>query len=220
MTGKIRLDLYQISFAGVVQAAVDSAMPAADAKGIRLKAILGASQDIVSADGARLQQVVWNLLTNAIKFTPKRGQVQVLLQRVNSHLELSVSDTDVGIPASYLPHVFDRFSQKDSSATRASGGLGRVLLFAKLVELHGGSIRAASQGEGKGATFSVRLPLSIIQVEEESIPSIPRICHQIRHQELEFHGPEPTETAKSTVTPLYANWSMSRAATSFGMEAC
>jgi PAS domain S-box-containing protein len=169
MAGKIRLDLNQVSFASVVEAAVDSAMPSAEAKGIRLKSILGASGDIVSADAARLQQVVWNLLTNAIKFTPKGGQIQVLLQRVNSHLELSVSDTGIGIPASYLPHVFDRFSQKDSSTTRAFGGLGLGLAICKqLVELHAGSIRVASQGEGLGATFSVQLPLSIVQVEEGS----------------------------------------------------
>jgi PAS domain S-box-containing protein len=174
MTGKLRLDLHQVSFASVVEAAVDSAMPSADVKGIRLKAILGSSsQDIVSADSARLQQVVWNLLTNAIKFTPKGGQVQVLLQRVNSHLELSVSDTGIGIPASYLPHVFDRFSQKDSSTTRAFGGLGLGLAICKqLVELHGGAIRVASQGEGKGATFSVQLPLSIVQLDNQSAPRI------------------------------------------------
>ena len=173
MTGKLRLDLHQISFAGVIEAAVDSATPAAEAKGIRLKAILGAGQDIISADGSRLQQVVWNLLTNAIKFTPKGGQVQVLLQRVNSHLELSVSDTGIGIPPNYLPHVFDRFSQKDSSTTRSYGGLGLGLAICKqLVELHGGSIRAASQGEGKGSTFSVHLPLSIVQLQDESSPRI------------------------------------------------
>jgi PAS domain S-box-containing protein len=173
MTGKLRLDLHQVSFGSVVEAAVDSAKPAAEAKRIRLKAILGSSQDIVSADGARLQQVVWNLLTNAIKFTPKGGQVQVLLQRVNSHLELSVSDTGIGIPSSYLPHVFDRFSQKDSSTTRDYGGLGLGLAICRqLVELHGGSIRVASQGEGLGATFSVQLPLSIIQLNDQSAPRI------------------------------------------------
>jgi PAS domain S-box-containing protein len=174
MAGKLRLDLHQVSFAGIVEAAVDSAKPSADVKGIRLTAILGSSsQDIVSADSARLQQVVWNLLTNAIKFTPKGGQVQVLLQRVNSHLELSVSDTGIGIPANYLPHVFDRFSQKDSSTTRAFGGLGLGLAICKqLVELHGGAIRAASQGEGKGATFSVQLPLSIVQLNDQSAPRI------------------------------------------------
>jgi PAS domain S-box-containing protein len=173
MTGKLRLDLHQVSLGSIVEAAVDSARPSADVKGIRLKAILSSNQDIVSADSARLQQVVWNLLTNAIKFTPKGGQVQVLLQRVNSHLELSVSDTGVGIPANYLPHVFDRFSQKDSSTTRAFGGLGLGLAIAKqLVELHGGSIRAASLGEGRGATFSVQLPLSIAQLNDQSGPRI------------------------------------------------
>jgi PAS domain S-box-containing protein len=167
MTGKLRLEVRPVSFASVIAAAVDSAIPAADAKGIRLKAILGPTQDIVSADSARLQQVVWNLLTNAIKFTPKGGQVQVLLQRVNSHLELSVSDTGIGIPPSYLPHVFDRFSQRDSSTTRSFSGLGLGLAICKqLVESHGGSIRAASQGEGKGATFFVELPLSIVQLAD------------------------------------------------------
>jgi hypothetical protein len=169
MTGKIRLDLQQVSLQTIVEAAVDSARPSADAKDIRLKAILDQVQATVNADAARLQQVVWNLLTNAIKFTPKGGKVQVLLQRVNSHLELSVSDTGVGIPASFLPHVFDRFSQRDSSTTRGFGGLGLGLAISKqLVELHGGTIRATSQGEGRGATFLVELPLSIVQLEEES----------------------------------------------------
>jgi hypothetical protein len=173
MTGKLRLDLHQVSFSSVVEAAVDSARPAADAKGIRLKAILGASQDVVSGDSTRLQQVVWNLLTNAIKFTPKGGQVQVLLQRVNSHLELRVSDTGMGIPVGYLPYVFDRFSQKDTSTTRAFGGLGLGLAICKqLVELHGGVITAASEGEGRGATFSVQLPLSIVHLDDSTASRI------------------------------------------------
>jgi PAS domain S-box-containing protein len=173
MTGKLRLDLHQVSLASIVEAAVDSARPSADVKGIRLQSILSSHQDIISADSARLQQVVWNLLTNAIKFTPKGGQVQVLLQRVNSHLELSVSDTGIGIPANYLPHVFDRFSQKDSSTTRVFGGLGLGLAICKqLVELHGGSIRAASLGEGRGATFTVQLPLSIAHINDQSGPRI------------------------------------------------
>jgi len=168
MTGKIRLDLQQISLLTVVEAAVDSARPAADAKDIRLKTVLDQARATVSADAARLQQVVWNLLTNAIKFTPKGGQVQVLLQRVNSHLELSVSDTGIGIPAGFLPHVFERFSQRDSSTTRVFSGLGLGLAISKqLVELHGGTIRVTSQGEGLGATFFVELPLSIVQLEEE-----------------------------------------------------
>jgi PAS domain S-box-containing protein len=169
MTGKIRLDLQQTSLSDVVGAAIESARPTASAKDIRLKSILDPIHTVVSADSARLQQVVWNLLTNAIKFTPKGGQVHVLLQRINSHIELSVSDTGIGIPASFLPHVFDRFSQRDSSTTRSFGGLGLGLAIAKqLVELHGGSIKVTSPGEGQGATFFVSLPLSIVQVEEDA----------------------------------------------------
>ncbi len=168
MSGKIRLDLEQISVMDVIAAAVDTATPGAQAKDIRLTAILDPSPATISGDASRLQQVVWNLLTNAIKFTPKGGRVQVLLQRVNSHVELSVSDTGIGIPASFLPQVFDRFSQRDSSTTRAYGGLGLGLAICKqLVELHGGSISAASEGEGRGATFSVTLPLSIVQIADE-----------------------------------------------------
>ena len=169
MSGKIRLDLQQVSVSDVVEAAIESAKPAAEAKAIRLKAVIDPVQTNVNADNARLQQVVWNLLTNAIKFTPRGGQVQVLLQRVNSHIELSVSDTGVGIPANFLPHVFDRFSQRDSSTTRSFGGLGLGLAISKqLVELHGGSIKGMSPGEGQGATFSIELPLSIMQIEDEA----------------------------------------------------
>lgn len=168
MAGKLRLDLHHVSFSTVVEAAVDSARPAADAKGIRMHAVLSSGKDIVNADGSRLQQVVWNLLTNAIKFTPKGGQVRVVLQRVNSHVELSVSDTGIGIPSSYLPHVFDRFSQRDGSTTRAFGGLGLGLAICKqFVELHGGVITAASDGEGSGATFSVQLPLSMTHLDDQ-----------------------------------------------------
>ena len=168
MTGKLRLDLQQVSMLDVVQAAVDAAMPAASAKDIRLRSMLDPSRMTVNGDANRLQQVVWNLLTNAIKFTPRGGQVQVLLQRVNSHIELSVADTGVGIPPSFIGQVFDRFSQRDSSTTRAHGGLGLGLAICRqLVELHGGTIRASSPGEGQGATFSVELPISIMQVEDE-----------------------------------------------------
>ncbi len=174
MTGKIRLDLQQIAMPDVVQAAIASALPIAQAKDIRLRSLLDPSRTTVSGDGSRLQQVVWNLLTNAIKFTPIGGQVQVLVQRVNSHIELSVADTGIGIPASFLPLVFDRFSQQDSSTTRAHGGLGLGLAICKqLVELHGGSIRVASPGEGRGATFFVELPVSLMQVDDERVhPSV------------------------------------------------
>jgi PAS domain S-box-containing protein len=169
MAGKIRLELQPLSLSTAIEAAVESARPAADAKDIRLNAILDQVRGTINGDGARLQQVVRNLLTNAIKFTPKGGQVQVLLQRINSHLELSVSDTGIGIPASFLAHVFDRFSQRDSSTTRVFGGLGLGLAISRqLVELHGGSIRVTSEGEGLGTTFFVELPLSVGQPGEES----------------------------------------------------
>jgi PAS domain S-box-containing protein len=168
MTGKLRLDVQQVAIADVVQAAMDSAGPAATAKEIRLVCLLDPARTVVSGDAGRLQQVVWNLLTNAIKFTPRGGRVQVLLQRVNSHVELSVSDTGIGISAAFLPQVFDRFSQRDSSSTRTHGGLGLGLAICRqLVELHGGTIRAASPGEGEGSTFYVELPVSIMQVEAE-----------------------------------------------------
>ena len=167
MAGKVRLDLQQVSMPDVVQKAVASAMPAAHAKDIRVRSLLDPSNTVVTADGGRLQQVVWNVLSNAIKFTPKGGQVQVLLQRVNSHIELSVADSGIGIPASFLPLVFDRFSQRDSSTTRAHGGLGLGLAICKqLVELHGGTIRATSAGEGHGSTFIVELPVSAMQADD------------------------------------------------------
>jgi PAS domain S-box-containing protein len=176
MTGKIRLDLQQVSLPEIVQAAVDSAQPIAAAKDIRLRSVVDPSLTMVSADSSRLQQVAWNLLTNAVKFTPKGGQVQVLVQRVNSHVELSVADTGIGIAPAFLPLVFDRFSQGDSSTTRSHGGLGLGLAICKqLVELHGGSIRAASAGEGQGATFFVELPLSVLQIEDETRRTHPTV---------------------------------------------
>ena len=183
MTGKLRLDVQPVAIADVVRAAALSAAPSAEAKDIRLTSVLDPSQAIVSGDAGRLQQVVWNLLTNAIKFTPRGGRVQVLLQRVNSHVELSVSDNGIGIPASFLPQVFDRFSQRDSSSTRAHGGLGLGLAICRqLVELHGGSIRAASPGEKQGSTFFVELPVSIMQVEAE---------RERVHPTAESHDAEP-----------------------------
>jgi len=171
MTGKIRLDLQQISMSDIVQKAIDSALPSAQAKDIRLRSLLDPSRTMVSADGGRLQQVVWNLLNNAIKFTTKGGQVQVLLQRVNSHIALSVADTGIGIPAHFLPLVFDRFTQRDSSSTRAPGGLGLGLAICKQrVELHGGSIRVSSPGEGQGSTFFVELPVALLPLDEGGDP--------------------------------------------------
>src|SRR5262249_16532133 len=143
--------------------ALAAVIPAADAKGVRIHKVLDSLVGPVSGDPARLQQVVWNLLTNATKFTPKHGQVQILLERVNSHVEISVIDTGEGIKPEFLPSVFQRFRQADASSTRQHGGLGLGLSIVKyLVEMHGGTVRAKSPGEGQGATFTVALPIMVV----------------------------------------------------------
>ncbi|MDQ3281011.1 MAG: ATP-binding protein [Acidobacteriota bacterium] len=160
--GKLRLDVRPLDLADVVGNAVEVVRPAADAKGVKLDVVLDPSGGFISGDPDRLQQVVWNLLSNAVKFTPRGGRVQVRLERVSSHAQVTVSDTGVGISPDFLPFVFDRFSQADSGSTRAYGGLGLGLGIVKnLVELHGGTVQALSPGIGKGATFSVRLPLMV-----------------------------------------------------------
>ncbi len=171
MAGRVRLDVQRVALADVVRGAIESAQPGAEAKGVRLESILDPASGGVSGDPGRLQQVVWNLLSNADKFTPRGGRVQVLLERVDSHLEISVTDTGIGIPASFLPYVFDRFSQKDATARRGYGGLGLGLAICKqLVELHGGSIHADSAGEGKGATFVVKLPITLVHQTQDPYP--------------------------------------------------
>jgi signal transduction histidine kinase/ActR/RegA family two-component response regulator len=159
ITGKLRLDVKPVTPATVIEAAVDALRPAADAKGIRLQPIVDPRAGPVSGDPDRLQQVVWNLLSNAVKFTPRGGRVQIRLERVNSHIEIVVTDTGPGIAPEVLPHVFDRFRQADSSSQRSHGGLGIGLALVKsLVELHGGTVHVASPGRDQGATFTVKLP--------------------------------------------------------------
>jgi PAS domain S-box-containing protein len=160
VSGKMRLEVRPIEVSSVIEAAVEAVLPASDAKGVRLQRVLDSGTSMVSGDPNRLQQVVWNLLTNAIKFTSRGGRVQVRLERVDSHVEIVVSDTGAGIPADVLPHVFERFRQADSSTTRKHGGLGLGLAIVRhLVEMHGGTVQAESEGEGQGATFTVMLPL-------------------------------------------------------------
>jgi PAS domain S-box-containing protein len=166
IAGKVRLDVQRIEIGPVIDAAIDSIRPAADAKNIRLVTVLDPRAGLVSADRERLQQVIWNLLSNAIKFTPKEGRVQVVVQRVNSHVEIVVHDTGRGIDPDFLPYVFDRFRQDDASTTRAHGGLGLGLAIVRhLVELHGGTVRCHSPGAGRGATFTVALPLAPVQTQ-------------------------------------------------------
>ena len=160
ITGKLRLEVRSLAPASFIEAAVEAVLPAAEAKGIRLETELDAEAGSISGDPARLQQIVWNLLSNAIKFTPSGGRVCVRLMRVDSHIEICVSDTGNGISAEFLPYVFDRFRQADGSTRRQYGGLGLGLAIVRhLVELHGGTVMAESSGEGLGATFRVKLPL-------------------------------------------------------------
>ena len=160
MTGKVRLNTRLMSLQKIVAAALEAIRPAAQAKGIGLATQLDMTTDRIRGDPNRLQQVLWNLLTNAVKFTPSGGSVRVASTRDDAHVELAVHDTGVGIASAFLPFVFDRFRQADASSTRTFGGLGLGLSIVKnLVELHGGTVRGTSPGEGQGATFIIRLPL-------------------------------------------------------------
>ncbi len=164
VTGKMQLLVQPVVLAQVVEAAVASARPAAEAKNIRLQVVLDSRASTVSGDPDRLQQIVWNLISNAIKFTPKDGRVQVRLDRVHSHVEVTVSDTGEGLAPEFLPYVFDRFSQGDGSLKRKHGGLGLGLAIVRqLVELQGGEVFVTSPGLGQGATFTVTLPLRIMK---------------------------------------------------------
>ncbi|HJQ24014.1 MAG TPA: PAS domain S-box protein [Blastocatellia bacterium] len=163
ITGKLRLNVQPVELTAVIEAALDVIRPAADAKGIRLQVMLDPHAGPVSGDPERLQQVIWNLLSNAIKFTPKDGRVQVRLERHHSHVALTVSDNGKGISQEFLPFVFDRFRQAEAGFTRTHGGLGLGLAIVRhLVEQHGGSVAAHSDGEGRGATFTINLPLMIV----------------------------------------------------------
>jgi signal transduction histidine kinase/ActR/RegA family two-component response regulator len=164
LSGKMRLNVQPVDLAEVVNAAADSVHPTAEAKGVRLQRVVEPVLGAVNGDPARLQQVVWNLLANAVKFTPRGGRVQVVLARVNSHVEITVGDSGEGIAPEFVPHLFERFRQADASTSRPHGGLGLGLALVKqLVELHGGKVTAASPGLGLGSTFVVHLPLAIVQ---------------------------------------------------------
>ena len=165
VTGRLHLDVQPVDLIAVIGMAMDVVRPAADAKGIRVETALDPAARVVSGDPGRLQQVLWNLLSNAIKFTPKGGHVEIRLQRVDSQAELAVRDTGEGISAELLPYVFERFRQATRERREGREGLGLGLAIVRdLVELHGGTVRADSPGEGQGATFVVRLPLLAVQV--------------------------------------------------------
>ncbi|MCI0669117.1 MAG: ATP-binding protein [Myxococcaceae bacterium] len=174
ITGKLRLQLRRVQVEGLLATTLETVSATAHTKGIRLSTRVDAGLPAVSADPERMQQVLWNLLSNAIKFTPRGGQVSVRLSRLEDAVELSVTDTGVGIPGAFLPYVFERFRQAEPSATRTHRGLGLGLAIVKyVVEQHGGTVSADSAGEGRGATFTVRLPLAGAGASESEVESLP-----------------------------------------------
>ena len=172
ISGKLHLRLATFDMADAVQSAVEAIRPAADAKGVELTVSLP-PRAVLVGDADRLQQVAWNLLANAVKFTPKHGLVNVRLEQQESQLQLTVTDTGVGVEPTFLPHVFERFTQADSSLTRRHGGLGLGLAIVRhIAELHGGTVSVESQGRDRGASFSVTLPVRAIAVPGAPTPGL------------------------------------------------
>lgn len=167
ISGHVLLEVRPMNLPEAIQAALDSVRPSADSKGIRIQTLLDTRLGPVRGDPHRLQQVLWNLLANAIKFTPKGGRVTVTLERVDSHVEVTVEDNGIGIDPEFLPYVFDRFRQADAGIGRRYGGLGLGLSIVKsLVELHGGSVRAKSLGKDRGSSFTVALPVYHVRIDD------------------------------------------------------
>jgi len=186
ISGKMRLDIRPVDLHRVLESALDAVRPAADAKGLRLQSFIDPSAGPLNGDPDRLQQVAWNLLMNAVKFTPRDGRIQLVLQRVGSHIEIVVSDTGAGIRHELLPVIFDRFKQGETGSTRNQGGLGIGLALVRhLVELHGGSVTAESAGEGQGATFRVKIPLVAALAEPKEERAHPTAGQPVPT----YHGP-------------------------------
>lgn len=160
--GKLHLDVQTVWIRQIVEVAIETIKPEADAKNIAIRCALDESAGPIQADSQRLQQVIWNILTNAVKFTPEGGRIDVSVHRGDHSAAIRIADTGMGIDPDFLPHIFDQFRQADSSAARRFGGLGLGLAIVKqLVQLHGGSVSAHSEGKGKGTTFVVQLQLMI-----------------------------------------------------------
>jgi CheY-like chemotaxis protein/anti-sigma regulatory factor (Ser/Thr protein kinase) len=178
ISGKMRLEVEQVDVSRVVESALDTVRPAAAAKNIELTARIDPALPPIMADATRLQQIVWNLLSNAVKYTSKGGRAELEVQRTPQTIEIVVRDSGKGIGRAFLPFVFEAFRQEDASASRTRGGLGLGLAITKqLVELHGGHISAESEGEGRGSTFRVSLPIAVVP-KTQSVPD--RAGRQIR----------------------------------------
>ncbi|MDT7690047.1 MAG: hypothetical protein QOE46_2806 [Acidobacteriota bacterium] len=197
ITGKLRLDVRPLKPDSFIEAAIEALRPAADSKGVRVQRIMDTSVISVAGDPIRLQQVIWNLLSNAIKFTPRGGSVQVRLGRVDSHIEITISDNGSGIAPEFLPHVFDRFRQADQRISRQHGGLGLGLSIVRhIIELHGGTVRAESEGEGRGSTFTLLLPVAPLHSSEDAAA---RVHPAARDTLPSYEGPERLDDLKILV---------------------
>jgi PAS domain S-box-containing protein len=171
VSGKIKLEIQPVGLAQAIEASIDSVRAAALAKNIRIQFIMEDSVGPINGDAVRLQQIFWNLLTNAVKFTPKDGLIEIRVRRADDLAQVVIKDTGEGIPADFIPHVFERFSQVDSSSSRKHGGLGIGLYVVRqLVKLHGGKVEVESEGAGKGTTFIVELPTLRAEVGEAAYP--------------------------------------------------
>jgi PAS domain S-box-containing protein len=190
ISGKLRLDVQSVELAPVIDAAIETVRPAADAKGIQLHRVIDRNVSAVMGDPGRLQQIVWNLLSNAIKFTPNGGRVQILLERAENYVHISVMDTGDGISQEFLPYVFERFRQANQATTRKHMGLGLGLAIVRhLTELHGGTVQATSNGEGLGSTFTVTLSAAPTTADD------PRAHAPANRAGLSIAGPMPAQNA-------------------------
>ncbi len=198
ISGKLRLDVQQVELAPVIDAAIETVRPAADAKGIHLHRVMDRKVGAVMGDPGRLQQIVWNLLSNAIKFTPNGGRVQILLDRADNYVHISVMDTGEGISQEFLPYVFERFRQANQATTRKHMGLGLGLAIVRhLTELHGGTVQATSGGEGLGSTFTVTLSAAPTNADDPRAHAPSR-----RDGGLSIAGPLPAHNALSGLKVL------------------
>jgi CheY-like chemotaxis protein len=171
MSGKLRLNVENLDIRQLLHTAIEAVRSSADAKRISIGTSFGPDLGMLVADPTRLQQIIWNLLTNAVKFTPARGTIEVSARRTSSHVQISVHDSGEGIESHFLPHIFEPFRQAENPSTRVHGGLGLGLSIVRyLTEAHGGTISAESPGRGKGTTFTIALPIGALRTSAESAP--------------------------------------------------